>query len=189
MSEKFVDLETFETILEKYAESELKVYNSEGKLIREGKIIVIDNHYDWDKNRVDSQPYNKCRWNGKDKIWDWVEGHLTSGAFTVIGDELVISSAKQTQDSRFTYWYRIKVHDGKITCGHFSGIGQSEIASITKLYDIDVIEKSINDFIKFVSGMDIDDRIKEIVFNKVKNAKYEYTDDYVGYRRESPELR
>lgn len=182
-----ISLEQFEEIL-KFSNSEVIVRDSDGKIVRKGKIIISNNHFDWDKNKVIHQPYNKCRWNGRDKIFEWVEGALHSGSFTVFDNELIISSSKQKHNN-LEFWYRIKVENGQITCGHFSSLNSSEPAPITHLYDILVIEKALNDFIKFINSMNINEKIKEILFDKVRNARFKYDLNYKNFRQDSPDLK
>ena len=63
-------LNEFEEIKNKHDRQELLIKDENGKVIRECKIICLDNYYEWDKN--DKQDYPpKCRWNGKDVIWNY----------------------------------------------------------------------------------------------------------------------
>jgi len=60
----------FDELLNKFKNSRCFVRDENNKIIREMEIIFLNNHYDWDKKKVDDYP-PKCTWNGKDIIWEW----------------------------------------------------------------------------------------------------------------------
>ena len=59
-------------------ESKIHVRDEDGKIIRTATILMLDQHFDWDKN--DTQQYPpKMEWNGVDYIYSYSVGCLKFG--------------------------------------------------------------------------------------------------------------
>ena len=174
----------FDEILNKFKNSRCFVRDENNKIIREMEIIFLNNHYDWDKKKVDDYP-PKCTWNGKDTIWDWESDILKEGGFFCLNNVLKIYSKPiKLRNTPFNYVVQIK--DNEITCG--SEGFKNEPAPIKNCYDTDIIEKAIQKCIDSVNKMDINPAIKHIIKNIIFDAVYVFDEDYKGFRRYKPSL-
>lgn len=182
-------IEEFEDLLKYKEHKKILIRNNEGKIIRECQLIFMDNHYDWDKNRVEEQPYNRCRWNGKDKIWEWHENMLKEGGFNYYyGNTLEIYSKELQLRGSTKYNYVIQIKDDEIMVSNTILISESA-KPIRNCYDLDVIQKSIQTCINNIEKMDISLKVKKIVMDTIKNAIYIYDEDWKGYKPIKPDLK
>jgi len=182
-------LEQFDELLKYQGHKKILVRDGDTKIVRECELIFLNHYYDWDKNRVKDNPYNRCRWNGEDKIWEWQEDMLKEGGFTYLhGNTMVIYSKTLTLRGSTKYEYRIEIKEGEIKVSNtylFAQIPQP----ISKYYDTDIIEKSIQKCIDKVAKMDISPKIKQIIKNTIQDAEYIFAEDWIGYKPVKPDLK
>ena len=180
-------VEQFDDLLKYQGHKKILVRDEDGKVVRSCELIFFNHYYDWDKNR---DPYNRCRcrWNGEDRIWDWQEDMLKEGGFTYLhGDTMVIYSKTLTLRGSIKYNYKIEIKDGEIKVGNTHLISQGALP-ISKYYDIDIIEKSIQKCIDKVAKMDISPKIKQVIKNTIQDAVYILSEDWTGYKPIKPKL-
>jgi len=158
---KSLTVEVFDLIKSNYANRELVVRDEkDDHIIREMKILVCDNHYDFDKN--DKQAYPpKMRWNNKDSIYDWQVGCIKRGDFTILRDVIEIVGKK---DGKFNI-YKFRIKDNLIEINHSK---LKEFVPIPWQYEDDALV-AIKRFRKRISEMDI--LAKDYILSVVDNAK------------------
>ena len=163
------DIKKFEFIKENFKDRKI-VEMVDGKRVRESVILCLDNYFSVDRNRIHKKDsdkgHHKCRWDGKDTIWEYTIGTCQFLDFTICDNVLTIYgrniASKTRRDIKF------KIEDSKV---FWSGVAVSdEWNTIPKMSrGIAVWEDVYDNFVKYINKTDSD--FKHIIIKILDSVK------------------